>query len=311
MSPKKITTTKITDAQKQEIIDLYRQGSATTASLAAQFGVSSSTINRLLKSSIPPAEYELLVQQKRGYRGTIEEEVEAVVEPIAIESPAEPPVPEEINYGTTTVASESKVRNSRKRRSSAPPEQISLPLEPSDPVVSPLPIVVEAEPDLEPADEPVEDVSAVAEMFGEELLADDLFDDDEDEDEDEDDAIEIVGDEADRLVTVDGMSIEVLPLSAAVLPRTCYIAVDKFGELVIRPLKDFAELGQIPHAEVQQRTLPIFDNQRVAKRFANHRSQKTIKIPDSQVFYKTASHLKSKGITRLLIDGRIYSIDEY
>ena len=61
--------------------------------------------------------------------------------------------------------------------------------------------------------------------------------------------------------------------------------------------------------ETQQRTLPIFDNPRVAKRFSNQRTQRVIKVPDSKVFYKTTQHLKLKGITRLLVDGNIYSLN--
>ncbi|MCY7367603.1 MAG: hypothetical protein LH474_05560, partial [Chamaesiphon sp.] len=93
------------------------------------------------------------------------------------------------------------------------------------------------------------------------------------------------------------------------LPRTCYIVIDKFAEPIVRPLKDFADLGQLPGEETQQRTLPVFDNPRVAKRFSNQRTQRVIKVPDSRIFYKTISHLRSKGITCLLVDGNIYSLN--
>ena len=107
----------------------------------------------------------------------------------------------------------------------------------------------------------------------------------------------------DRLLTPDRSQLQVTPLSQATLPRTCYIVIDKFAELIVRPLKDFADLGQIPGEEIQQRTLPIFDNHRVAKRFSNQRTQRVIKVPDSKVFHKTCHHLRMKGITRLLVEG--------
>ncbi|MBW4657572.1 MAG: hypothetical protein KME15_02765 [Drouetiella hepatica Uher 2000/2452] len=101
--------------------------------------------------------------------------------------------------------------------------------------------------------------------------------------------------------------IQVMPLSEANIPRTCYVVVDRASELITRPLKDFAELGQIPAEEIQEKTLPIFDNHRIAKRFLR-RMQRVVKVPDGQIFKKVSPYLQAKGITRLLIDGQIYSI---
>ncbi len=88
------------------------------------------------------------------------------------------------------------------------------------------------------------------------------------------------------------------------MPRICYLVVDRAADLVVRPLEDFGALGL--SANPTTLTLPIFDNHRVAKRFATDRSQRVIKVPDSQVFYKTAFQLRAKGITHLFIDGQIY-----
>ena len=78
MSPKKIT-----DADKLEIVALYREGGETTASLANRFGVSNSTVSRLLKTTIPEAEYDRLIQRKRGAKvGTERENLEIHDEPI-------------------------------------------------------------------------------------------------------------------------------------------------------------------------------------------------------------------------------------
>ena len=98
-----------------------------------------------------------------------------------------------------------------------------------------------------------------------------------------------------------------LPLAEASIPKTCYLVVDRAAELVARPLREFGELGQIPSDETQEKTLPVFDNHRVAKRFSNIRTQRVIKIPDSGVLQKAALHLQAKGITRLLIDGQVYT----
>jgi hypothetical protein len=408
MSPKKIT-----DADKLEIVALYRQGGETTASLANRFGVSNSTVSRLLKSIIPEAEYDLLIQRKRGSKLGGERESLEISAPsststfieiddsiaeseiaelsIEIEPPSviigiDPQVMTEltapnglpsakaidpvVTFSPPLTMTEDSSTNARRvrRRSSAMDEDIqetstqnSVDTEPFEwtaaelmprfdeldsiepisrtPVLRNVPIVnrppieeINFEPpiavfaetdfitDLEPIDEiseedieqDVEAVNALAAMFGEEVT--DLNDDDEDFGDEED----LTEEEAStpyqkldpkRLLTGDSLHIRVTPLSEATLPRTCYIVIDKFAELIVRPLKDFADLGQIPGEEIQQRTLPIFDNHRVAKRFSNQRTQRVIKVPDSKIFHKTCHHLRLKGITRLLVDGSIYSLN--
>jgi transposase-like protein len=151
------------------------------------------------------------------------------------------------------------------------------------------------------------EVNAIAQMLGEEILDDDDLDDldDEDDDYDDDDYRESV-----PLVTRrrgSGASVQVLPLSSAPLPKTCYLVIDRSSELITRPLREFGDLGQIPNIETQQRTLPIFDNHRVAKRFSTKRDR-VIKVPDSKMLHKARNHLQAKGITRLLIDGQVYSL---
>jgi hypothetical protein len=165
--------------------------------------------------------------------------------------------------------------------------------------------VVEIPDELEEDDDDAEDVNVLAAMFGEEVSDDD---DEEVDDEDDSTTVDRVLD-PNQLLTKDRLHVQITPLSQATLPRTCYIVIDKFAELIVRPLKEFADLGQISSEETQQRTLPIFDNPRVAKRFSNQRTQRVIKVPDSKVFYKTTQHLKLKGITRLLVDGNIYSLN--
>jgi hypothetical protein len=144
----------------------------------------------------------------------------------------------------------------------------------------------------------------------EEDLDDDDLDDLDDEDLDDDD----LDDDLENGSLLVGsriagkMLVQVLPLAEASLPRTCYLVVDRSAELIARPLKEFGDLGQIPEAETLEKTLPIFDNHRIAKRYSNPRTQRVIKLPDGQVLQKTSSHLQAKGITRLLIDGQVYAL---
>ncbi len=159
------------------------------------------------------------------------------------------------------------------------------------------------------------EAKVLAQMLGEDLLdesedLDDLEDDlDEDDDFEEEDE-EYDYEEARPLVTrrrPGEAPVQVLPLSSAQLPKTCYLVIDRSSELITRPLRDFGDLGQIPTIETQQKTLPIFDNHRVAKRFSTKRDR-VIKVPDSKMLHKARTHLQAKGITRLLIDGQIYSL---
>jgi len=140
---------------------------------------------------------------------------------------------------------------------------------------------------------------------------DDLDDDFDEDVEDEDSLFEgsLLGSlSSGELLELRGTGlIQVLPLSEASLPKICYLVVDRAAELITRPLKAFGELGQIPAAEIREKTLAVFDNHRVARRFAT-RNQRVFKIPDSSILQKAAPYLRAKGITRLLIDGQVYSL---
>ncbi|NMG18751.1 transposase [Brasilonema bromeliae SPC951] len=203
-----------------------------------------------------------------------------------------------------------------KRRSSAPTKPI-LPIQQArseQPVAEQLELLEQKPPEITSIPSPLlEDThpnaNVIAEMFGEDLLdeSDDLedLDDDDDDDYDEED-FEPAAPLVTRPRSGDAL-VKVLPLSAAALPKTCYLVIDRSSELITRPLREFGDLGQIPSLETQQRTLPVFDNHRIAKRFSTKRDR-VIKIPDTKMLHKARYHLQAKGITRLLIDGQVYSL---
>lgn len=319
---------KLSDADKSDILNLYRNPEETTSTLALRYGVSNSTISRILKSNLLESEYEELIQQKRLNRTpgsasssttqTIELSLELEEESApVIQLPTQPAVEVEID----TQSSESISIDGRRRRKRS---STSLASDADETVIQtelPLdiprldrPIKRKKEPDE--SDELLNEIEQVEHSSLEELLDDDLLDlDDGDDDLDEDlddDWEDDVGDDHSReflktSFTQRGINVQVLPLSEASLPRTCYLVVDRAAELVARPLREFSDLGQIPVDEVQERTLPIFDNHKVARRFSN-RSQRVIKVPDSRMLQKACYHLQAKGITRLLIDGQVYSL---
>jgi transposase-like protein len=173
-------------------------------------------------------------------------------------------------------------------------------------------------PKLRAVSPPQDEMSAILEDLGNSLTSaftssaseeddDDSEDfDDEDYDADDEDGEDFsLIDQALQLQSE--VLVEVMPFEQAVLPKVCYIVVDRTAELVTRPLKDFGELGQIPAHEVQSCTLPIFDNHRIARRFS-HRNQRIIKVPNGNMLRATCTQLSAKGITRLLINGQIYAL---
>ncbi len=319
MSPRKLS-----DTDKKDILNLYQRLEETTSTLASRYGVSNSTISRILKSSLLESDYEVLIQQKRSNRSSHSSSAitEATEPPVELEAESsfeleQPNLPVEVEAeSSATTLNEQRWR---RRRSSVAAEAVTE----QSPIQTEL--VLEMAPKVSANDS--EDLS---ESFGEiepsetsrleELLDEDLMDLDEEEDDDDDDEGDDLEDDWEddapyneiqgpikttRLTS--GANVQVLPLSEASLPKICYLVVDRAAELIARPLKDFGDLGRIPLEEIQEKTLPVFDNHRVARRFSN-RSQRVIKVPDGRMLQKTCSHLQAKGITRLLIDGQVYSL---
>jgi transposase-like protein len=304
---------KLSDSEKQKILRLYRETSETSSSLATQYGVSTSTVSRLLKSTLPADEYEALIQQKRALRSA-DSQPEAVAEPVPVEPVkqqldlgfAEQPSQPAVEVEAPRRAVEPPIRRSRKRASTAETEDT--------PAIAPeMELPEETAYAEEPAAKnPIPD-DVLKEILRDDLIEeeeddDDLEDDLDDDDEEDDDDLDSRLPDRELFVAGHGGRVHVLPLAESAIPRTCYLVVDRSAELIAPPLKDFGDLGQIPEGEVQEKTLPIFDNHRVAKRYSNPRTQRVIKLPDGKVLRKTLPHLQAKGITRVLIDGQVYSI---
>ena len=380
MSPRKLT-----EDDKQEILQLYRNSQATTSTLADRYEVSSSTISRFLKNKLSSTEYEDLIQQKRlartprGEKATAKKEKvsknkkssskaksvstkteESTQIPLAVvdEDKNETTIAENsVSVAETTVQSQPSFKRRRRRRSSASldskPELLETATSEIQPEAEeimetaikpePLEATEESKPTLAIADNKVKETDSAKTSRSSSLilksdkpdttsLRNDLDDEeDEDDDDNEVDLItlkEMLGedledindeededdweDEEDEAVSYsrranDFDDVEILPLSQATFPRTCYLVIDRSAELIVKPLADFADLGEIPQEEVREKTLPVFDNHNIAKRFS-HRRERVIKVPDGRMLQKTSRHLQDKGITRLLIDGQIYSL---
>ena len=156
MSPKKLT-----EPTKKEILQLYRETEATTSTLAERYEVSSSTISRFLKTSLSELEYEDLIQQKRLART-----------PRRGETPTE----------TTNQFQQKEIEFVEIKAASPPPPILAvIPVAPP-----PNPTMEEEEAEEDDPDEQI-NVTAIGEMFGEDIADLDDDDDDWDEEDDEDD----------------------------------------------------------------------------------------------------------------------------
>ncbi len=134
---------------------------------------------------------------------------------------------------------------------------------------------------------------------------DDAFDDD-DLGEDEDDGSDNITSLRRRSAGADVVQIQ--PLSEANLSRMLYLVIDRTADLITMPMVFFSDLGELPEEEEKKKTLPVFENHRVARRFSQ-RNQRVIKVPDGELISKTAPWLEAKGITRCLLDGQVYSLE--
>ena len=148
------------------------------------------------------------------------------------------------------------------------------------------------------------------------LALDDADDFGDDADVDSDDEDGPVGDAAmftELVPLTEGVDLrddrfaEPLPLTPGLLPESVYLLVDKVVELDARPLREFPELGPMDDAELERQGLCLFTSPRTAKRQCG-RSQRVIKVPDTQVFEQTSSYLLARGITHLVVEGSLFSL---
>jgi hypothetical protein len=163
---------------------------------------------------------------------------------------------------------------------------------------------------------PRADAAAADQQDGPAMLAIDDADDFGDDEADDDLALDGEGDDSEEQVFVpvpllavvdDHTEIRPLPLTAADLPGSAWMLVDKTVELQAKPLSEFTELGRLPAEEQDRQALMVFVNPRQAKRHCG-RTQRVIKIPDPAVFTRTAPYLLAQGISRVVIEGALFAL---
>ena len=92
------------------------------------------------------------------------------------------------------------------------------------------------------------------------------------------------------------------------LPESVYMLVDKKVELEVKSISELPEWSFLPENELKRNAILLFSNQRSAKRSCS-KNQRVIKIPNTSVFEVSKSYLFSKGITRLILEDSIISLD--
>jgi len=292
-----MAATRLTDSQKSELVARYRDGAA-SQELAEAYGCSINTVTRVVKATLSAPDYEQLKQQRAKGGSKPSQSIEAA--PHAEEAE----VQQALAFGGLQPESQPE---------SQPEPQPELQLEPQQPVV------VEAEIQRELAAEPEPDLTLEAPVVLAIADADDFADD---SDGDDCDGVDAEGDDADgdsddfveQFVAVPialvGHSFQPVlcqPLGDAALPASVYMLVDKTVELQAKPLSDFPELGQLPAEEEGRQALMVFANPRQAKRHCG-RTQRVIKVPDTRILERTAPYLVAQGITRVVMEGSLYSL---
>ncbi len=97
------------------------------------------------------------------------------------------------------------------------------------------------------------------------------------------------------------------PISEINFPKVVYMVVDKKIELETKYLKEYPDWQFLSKEELNRKTIQIFMDLKVAKRFCNV-NQKVIKVPNTDVFRIAAPLLLEKGISRIVSDDKLISL---
>ncbi len=280
---------KLSDTERQELIRLYQTTEATAITLATKFDISVSTATRMLKANLPEAEYQELSKGKRK-RGV--ESRGMTAEAVALEVFPETSERTHLSDQTVEVVPEPSVESAETvetiqppARSSRPP-RISRARAAANAAASKKATPLESIPVFPDDNDPQPEISAL------EYLS-------RDGDHDESQGLEQGNED---LSPVDVQAFEDLEL-----PRICYIVVDRASELVVRPLRDFRQLGSMSELDSVALAIPVFDNHRWARKFSN-RFQRILKVP-SYLLDITRHYLVDRGITRAILGKKVYSLE--
>ena len=98
-----------------------------------------------------------------------------------------------------------------------------------------------------------------------------------------------------------------IPISDFDFPQMVYMIVDKKIELEIKLLKDFPNWDFLPIKDLNRKTIEIYSDLKIAKRFCN-KEQKVIKVPNTDVFRIASPILISRGISRIVSSDKLIAL---
>ena len=316
------------------IVSQYRTSDVTTGALADSFGVSASTITRILKDGIPADDYRELVRSRRGGTTRSTGSSEQPESSSSSDTTAAP-------HRSDSVAAQLSLMEDRAEDDSSYPkagEQSEVERDRSQ-LGDPDQDGFEDDSDEEDEDFDEEDDDSLEDPDEQELQAElddpsesavpenDDFDPQGDDSEEDDEDLDLDDDDDDEDPDEDDFepdptpALQVLSLEDLDYPPVCFAVIDRHQELTTRPLEDFTALdisalssSGIPEEVLRKaKTLPIFDSHRVARRFSDmckrdgNAPHRIIQF-QGQTLVVASDQLKRKGITHLLVDGQIFSI---
>lgn len=98
-----------------------------------------------------------------------------------------------------------------------------------------------------------------------------------------------------------------IPIAEINFPKMVYMIVDRNIDLEIKLLKDYPQWDFLPNSDLNRKTIEIFNDIKVAKRFCK-KEQKVIKVPNTNVFRIVAPILMSRGISRIVSSEQLISL---
>ena len=98
-----------------------------------------------------------------------------------------------------------------------------------------------------------------------------------------------------------------IPIANVEFPKIVYMVVNKDIELEIKLLKDYPDWQFLSKEELGRKTIRIFNDLKIAKRFCN-KEQKVIKVPNTNVFKIAAHVLIAKGISRIINEDKLIAL---
>ena len=259
---------RLNDSHKQEIVERYRAGD-TSAEIAAAYGCSTNTVSRTVRSLLSSEEYAKLKAQRAAKGAAVESSASESRADTTLEAPTAQAISTNEGEGEESVGSE-----------------------------------VNGDIDGDGDGDGDGQILALddAEDFGSAEL-----DDNETFNQDDDNVFHEIAVLPVDLPEVTTQQVVCRPFASELVPDSVYMLVDKTVELDPRPLSEFPELGFIDPSEQERQALCLYASPRAAKRQCG-RSQRVIKVPDTQVFEQTSSYLLARGITHLVVEGSLFAL---